>query len=208
MKKILLLTVLLLLVSCAPQVPQIQTSPPQQPQQQEQPEAVIPDTCGDSKCEPSEMCDQVTLKTVCPKDCNYLCQEHITSSEVTCEGLCKKEDNGYYINGNARFKINLENIGESSAYQIRSNFICRGITKTAQRDGDNFFGMEFEDYFIDFKNRKTEILDIAKNPPVNKGLYVLSLTKKSDLETGKITCTIKIKSQNTFNFEKEIKIRL
>ncbi|MBI2148486.1 hypothetical protein HYU23_02305 [Candidatus Woesearchaeota archaeon] len=106
--------------------------------------------CGDRTCDSDERCDLNTHKTKCPEDCPRNCPVSIVTDNIECTGKCIKGEEMFLVDGDTKFTMKLQNIGELSANDITSSFRCiktSGITFISSSTATEKSGITFRDYF-------------------------------------------------------------
>jgi len=165
--------------------------------------------CGDGVCDMSERCDYTIHSTVCPDDCPRECPPFVVISDWGCDGDCYKTADYYIVNGDTKFKLTLENVGETILADIKSSYFCsvgEGVRYYSDGDRATRNGMIVKSYFNDDEDQKTTFLFLTGiNYLQNKGEFTLEFTGTPEKDL-RLTCAVRF-SANNFYYGTDLEIK-
>ena len=132
--------------------------------------------CGDRTCDANERCDQAKHKTVCPEDCPRECPGELALSNLECSGKCIKSEDKYIVDGDTKFTLQVQNIGELSINDVTSIFRCtkeNGNIFVSTTTAKTKSGVSFKDYFNN-EEKKISLTGIPYGK--DKAKYTLEIT--------------------------------
>ncbi len=154
--------------------------------------------CGDGTCTGDERCDASTHATKCLADCRPECPAFLVVSDWGCEGECLKAGTKYIVEGDSKFTLTLENIGELPLTGITSNFRCNRV------GGSNFYssntntvkeGVSFRGYFSGDSEERTSLTGVPYGR--NNAIYTFEVSgePESNIE---LKCTVGITAPDVY----------
>ena len=163
--------------------------------------------CGDTVCDSDERCDAGTHKTICSQDCPRQCPAFVEIDDWECENNCLVAPDHFLVDGDAKFNLNLQNIGELALNDVTSSFRCfrkSGLEFFTDRNMQPKSGVLFRDHFNAGQEKVYLSGEYYGN---NKASYTFEVVG-TPTENLVLDCQTTFKTQSGYYAVKDIQIRL